>query len=198
MSKKKNLRLANSIARHLIAGTLNSTVWIFTALIQMGEIAASAFFSPSIYSDFPDVFCEGPAQAPKKKKKIKVKIKEAAIRQNLWRLQKMGFVKKTGNKYNLTKSGWDIARIIMGKRKTLSGKWDEKYRVVIFDIPEEKNKIRDWLRQELYLINYHKLQESVFIGKRPLPPDLIKGIKENKIGSCVNYILADKIYKNII
>lgn len=110
----------------------------------------------------------------------------------------MGFVKKTGNKYSLTKSGWDIVRLIMNKRKTLSSKWDGKYRLVIFDIPEEKNKIRDWLRQELYLIDYHKLQESVFIGKHPLPPDLIKEIKENKIGSCVNYILADKIYKNII
>jgi len=77
-------------------------------------------------------------------------------------------------------------------------KWDRKYRVVIFDIPENKRKIRNWLREELYLLDYKKLQESVLIGKYALPDDLIEEIKKYKIGNYVNYLLVDKVYKNIV
>jgi len=63
--------------------------------------------------------------------------------------------------------------------------------------PEKQRKIRSWFRQELYLLNYKKLQESVFISKYSLTEDLIKEIKSHKIGNCVNYLLVDKIYKNI-
>ena len=63
--------------------------------------------------------------------------------------------------------------------------------------PKRKRRPGDWLRQELYLLNYKKLQESVFISKHSLTVDLIKEIKTNKIGNCVNYLLVDKVYKNI-
>ncbi len=42
-------------------------------------------------------------------------------------------------------------------------KWDGKWRVVIFDIPEEKRKMRNLLRQCLKNWDFYRLQASVFV-----------------------------------
>ncbi|MFH0969425.1 MAG: hypothetical protein V1804_02870 [Patescibacteria group bacterium] len=106
--------------------------------------------------------------------------------------------KSKEGRFTLSLVGKILAKYIISRKKVLNKKWDGKYRVVIFDIPEEKRKIRDWLRGELDLLDYKKLQKSVFISKFSLTSDLIKEIKNKKIGSYVNYLLVDKVYKNII
>lgn len=61
-----------------------------------------------------------------------------------------------------------------GKLKALEGKieeleikkpeiWDKHWRVVIFDIPEEKRQARDALRRKLKELGFLKIQKSVFI-----------------------------------
>jgi len=47
--------------------------------------------------------------------------------------------------------------------KNKNQKWDGKWRMVAFDIPNKFKKGRDALRQKLNKIGFHKLQESVFI-----------------------------------
>lgn len=79
-------------------------------------------------------------------------------------------------------------------QKNLKRKWDKKYRVVIFDIPEKKSGDRIWLREELYLLKYKQLQKSVYFSKFPLSTDIIKEIRQRKIGNYVNYLLVNKIY----
>jgi DNA-binding transcriptional regulator PaaX len=46
-------------------------------------------------------------------------------------------------------------------------KWDEKWRVVIFDIPEKKKKNRELFREKLKELGFHQLQKSVFIYPFP-------------------------------
>ncbi|MCX6765637.1 MAG: CRISPR-associated endonuclease Cas2 [Candidatus Moranbacteria bacterium] len=193
MTKKKNLKLVRAITRNVVRNSLNASAWVFVALIQMGELTINAFLSPSIYADLPASSFDWPGPSSKK-----TSFKENTIRQSIRRLQKQGFVEKRGNKYVLTKMGKILAKYVLNRKKTLDKKWDNKFRVVIFDIPEDKRKIRNWLRQELYLLNYRKLQESVFISKHSLTEDLIKEIKRRKIGNYVNYLLVEKVYKNII
>ena len=41
--------------------------------------------------------------------------------------------------------------------------WDKRWRVVLFDIPEEERKIRNVLRQHLKRMHFFSLQESVFV-----------------------------------
>ncbi len=48
-------------------------------------------------------------------------------------------------------------------RVAIPAKWDGKWRVVIFDIPEKKKKARDALRWELKKIGFIELQKSVWI-----------------------------------
>lgn len=198
-NKKKNKRkvFEKAITRNIIENTLNGTAWVFSLLVNLGVLTIGAFLSPSIYKDLPVVdFSKAPHKKSKKAKKIR-EFKEMNIRQSLWRLKRMGFVRQEGKKYFLTEAGKRLADYILKRKKLIDKKWDGKYRVVVFDIPEKQSDARDWLRSELYLLNYKKLQKSVFIGKNPLPGDLIEDIKSRKIGNFVNYILADKVYKNL-
>jgi CRISPR-associated endonuclease Cas2 len=43
-------------------------------------------------------------------------------------------------------------------------KWDGKWRLVIFDIPEDDRTFRDILRNHLKELNFLKLQQSVFVS----------------------------------
>ncbi|MCX6766122.1 MAG: hypothetical protein NT136_04155 [Candidatus Moranbacteria bacterium] len=185
-------KMKNVIAKNILSGTLSATAWAFELLINAGVLTIEAFLNPSVYADMPSVLYQRNFI-----KKKKAKFREMTIRQSLWRLKRAGFVAKKENRYFLTKKGKKLALFVRGRSDVITKQWDKKYRVVIFDIPEEKKKIRDWLRQELNMLNYRKLQESVFIGKYPLPQDLIESIKEYKIGNCVNYLLVEKVYKNV-
>lgn len=42
-------------------------------------------------------------------------------------------------------------------------KWDKKWRIVIFDIPEKKRKIRDTLRHEMKKLGLFELQKSTWV-----------------------------------
>lgn len=42
-------------------------------------------------------------------------------------------------------------------------KWDKKWRVVIFDIPDKEKIIRNALRQKLKFLGFRMVQESVFV-----------------------------------
>lgn len=71
-------------------------------------------------------------------------------------------------------------------------KWDQKWRMVIFDIPKEKNNIRDCFRRILIKIGFYQLQKSVFI----YPHDVFKEINYFRniynTGAYVKYIIADR------
>ena len=56
--------------------------------------------------------------------------------------------------------------------------------IVIYDIPEEKKKERDWFRRHLRRFDFLMIQRSVWVGPSPLPKDFLDyvksiGIKDN-------------------
>lgn len=64
--------------------------------------------------------------------------------------------------------------------------------MVLFDIPERKRKIRNWLRLQLKMWDFKMIQQSVWLGKGPLPKEFIerlnvfgisKGVKVLKVKS---------------
>jgi len=191
MTKK---RIEKTITNNILENAGTATAWVFVAIAELGMLTIQAFLSSSMNADLPyagDLFDD---KSVYKKKKYK----EVTVRQSLRRLEKHGFIERKNSKYALTAKGRNLLKNIRQAKKEKAYVWDGKYRVVIFDIPEEKRQVRNWLRRELDLLKYKKLQESVFVGKHPLPRDLIKDIKKNKIGGCVNYLLAEKVYKNIV
>ena len=53
-------------------------------------------------------------------------------------------------------------------------KWDKKWRIVLFDIPEEQRMWRNILRAQLKRLQFRELQKSVFVH----PFDCMKEIKQ--------------------
>jgi len=72
-------------------------------------------------------------------------------------------------------------------------KWDKKWRVIIFDIPEKKRKIRDHIREILIATGFIRLQDSVWVYPYDCE-DVIGLIKtELRIGRYLLYMIVDQI-----
>ena len=67
--------------------------------------------------------------------------------------------------------------------------------MVLFDIPEKKRKTRNWLRSQLKLWNFEMLQQSVWLGKGPLPKEFSARLKLLKISECVKILKVQNIKK---
>lgn len=50
--------------------------------------------------------------------------------------------------------------------------WDKKWRVILFDIPEDKKNVRDILRQKLITLGFQELQKSVLVYPYPCSDEL--------------------------
>ncbi len=80
-------------------------------------------------------------------------------------LVKSGKVSKTMSGYKLTKNGeLELVRRKFEKYQfPAKFKWDGKWRVICFDIPEKKKYVRHVVQQKLVEIGCYRLQDSVFV-----------------------------------
>ena len=72
-------------------------------------------------------------------------------------------------------------------------KWDGKWRMVFFNIPENRRKGRDALRYRLKTAGFYKLQESIFIFPYECEKEIRDFIRLFKMGKYVRYGLLDFI-----
>lgn len=72
-------------------------------------------------------------------------------------------------------------------------RWDGKWRVLIFDIPEKKRRLRDRVRQTLSMIGFVRLQHSVWIYPYDCE-DFITLLKADfHIGKDVLYLVVEAL-----
>jgi DNA-binding transcriptional regulator PaaX len=119
---------------------------------------------------------------------------QETVSATLSKLKRRGMVKTKGPKkktiWFITKHGRAHFRTTnMGE--DLPPK-DGKIRLVLYDIPEEKASYRVWLRHRLFVCDYTFLQKSVWLGTRPLPKELLKGLKERGLTSYVHVVGLEK------
>ena len=94
-------------------------------------------------------------------------LKKPALSNALKRLRENGFIEFISDKelaLRLTDKGKNKALWV--KMKLEQGKWDGKWRMVIWDIPEKRRKARDLLRYELKQLGFEKIQNSVWASKK--------------------------------
>lgn len=112
------------------------------------------------------------------------------LSQALKRLRERGlvdFIDEEKLVIKLTDKGLDQA--VWAKIKLESNKrWDKIWRMVIFDIPENKRLARDLLRYKLKEWGFIKLQKSVWASKKNCTEPLRKYIKQLGISSWVMVI----------
>lgn len=78
----------------------------------------------------------------------------------------------------LTKEGKRQARFLdmygQSIRLKKPKRWDGKWRVIIFDIPEDSRVFRNILRQHLREMEFYQLQKSVFVSPFPYEKPLLE------------------------
>lgn len=98
------------------------------------------------------------------------KIDEEELRQaikNLYRSKLVSYKKNEDGSYTIviTRKGQNVALSykIENIKVPLMKKWDGKWRIIVFDIPEKYRNGRDALRRVLKQIGFFEYQKSVFV-----------------------------------
>jgi len=135
--------------------------------LAMGGILTLAMLSP----------IGGPKVAKSLLKFLRYKIKQ--IRASAYYLKKRGLieyikdengaitVKITDNGKKYLKK-FDIDNMILNR----PNKWDGKWRLVMFDIPEKHKKAREALRYKLKELDFLRLQDSVWVTPYPCDDEI--------------------------
>ncbi len=72
-------------------------------------------------------------------------------------------------------------------------KWDGKWRLLIFDVPNSKKGLRDRLRHSLVSHGFHRLQHSVWVYPHNCE-DFVALLKaELRVGKDMQYLIVDSI-----
>jgi DNA-binding transcriptional regulator PaaX len=81
------------------------------------------------------------------------------------RLIERELIRKRGEKLTITSAGTSALGELVDKTRELLGtrKWDRKWRVVAFDIPEHLTSLRDKVRRILKETGFVKLQQSIWV-----------------------------------
>jgi len=115
---------------------------------------------------------------------------------NFWRslqgLEKQGLVERDkGGRYFVSEKGRILllthAPDILSKTK----RWDGKWRVIIFDIPDAKRKSRDKLRYILLAQGFLLLQKSVWIYPYPCEELITLMKSEMRLGKDLLYMVVE-------
>ena len=114
---------------------------------------------------------------------------------NFKNLEKRGLVSRVNNGgYKFTKKGAKWFEVSKFKYLELhNGKWDKKWRVVIFDVPQEMHNQRNWLRKKLKTLGFYMLQKSVFVFPYPCEEELGDICSYLDISDHVDIIVADSV-----
>jgi len=72
-------------------------------------------------------------------------------------------------------------------------RWDGKWRLLIFDIPERRKKIRGQIRATLTAIGFVRLQDSVWAFPHDCEDFMVVLKADLRVGKDVLYIIADQV-----
>ena len=132
--------------------------------------------------------------------KKELRLKRAEFLKALWYLKKKKYVEvleQDGQLVKIKISGKGIERI---KKFDLDGlkiepmkKWDKKWRLVLFDIPDKKKTAREALRRKLKELGFYHLQKSVFVCPWECVDEILFLRKMFEIEPYVSIILAEAI-----
>lgn len=109
------------------------------------------------------------------------------------RMKKAGFIKMQSSKkekrFIITEKG----RLKIFGLKQTSKNWDGKWRIVIFDIPEQKRDLRNFFRGKLQDLGYRFLQESVWICPYNIADKVEDLIELCKVGRYIHYLVVEEL-----
>ena len=155
-----------------------------TALIMLGDLAAvtvTSFWPHPYYH----TFCNH---------------RERSFKTTLSRMKRDGLIKRDPNAekfFVLTKRGErerEKALRHINIESAKREKWDGKWRVLFFDVPEKQRKLRNFLRAELIDYGFEPLQKSVFVSPFRIAEDIIEVLEYRGIERWIKFMVTDTIF----
>lgn len=118
----------------------------------------------------------------------------------LARLKQKGeieFVERDGKKYaRLTELGEKVLNLHREKLNLAENKpkkWDRRYRLVMFDIPEKRKQIREHLRFEMQEVGFLRIQDSAWVYPHDCEEFIALLKADLHIGRDVLYAIVEEI-----
>jgi len=151
---------------------------IVLSLIEAGAMTSIALAAPNVLS----ILYPG----------AQVVRGEERVHNAVSRLLKQGLIEFRNGRLGMTEKG---SRYLEASALQISRpkKWDRKWRVVIFDIPETSRGKRIALRKKLEQIGFYRLQNSVWVFPFDCEGLIILLKKEYHLGKDVLYMIVDTI-----
>lgn len=113
--------------------------------------------------------------------------KKGSLQRAIRRLEKVGYIEKESRKGDVF-----LKLTSLGKNKLIKEiplpflaqkKWDGVFRGIAFDIPEEKKRLRERLREHLKTLGFGMLQRSFWVTPYPLTKELDEFIESQGLAS---------------
>ena len=128
-------------------------------------------------------------------RRLKYQVNETLVR--LARKGLVTFVLKDGRKFaRLTPAGTQRLRLEQEKaalRLQKKKRWDKRWRIIIFDIPERRRGMRGRLRAIMQECGFVRLQDSVWVYPHDCEELTVLLKAELKAGYSVLYMVVEKI-----
>ena len=164
---------------------------ILAFLWEIGKITVTSFFPPQYAKKYGYSY-----------------LYKNSYKNSLYYLKRKKFIKRNSEGiYSLTKTGEKEAffaylNIETRFNKPKKQKWDKKWRIVFFDVPEKKRNYRDYLRRILKTIGFNEFQKSTWIYPYPVPKFIKDLLFEENIKQYTRFITTydieyDKDLKNM-
>ena len=174
--KNQNTKAQNNKAKKVLG--ISKT--ILAVLYEIGSGSIKAFFPHPYYH----TFCNHS--------------KKRDFHRTTHYLKSRGFIKKQSDTFRLTKKGekeaffahLDAQKLMYRPKKR---KWDGRWRMIIFDVPEKKRRYRDYLRQMLKTLGFKELQKSTWVTPYPIPDFLKELLWEEQMKHFTRFITIKEI-----
>lgn len=152
---------------------------ILIVLREIGEITVKSFFPPQYAKKY------GYSSLYRKN-----------YHNSLGYLKRKGLVDVKNGIYRLTGRGEKEAFFaylngevnVHKNHRSEDKKWDKKWRLILFDIPEKKRHYRDYLRAIIKTMGFKEFQKSIWIYPHPIPSFLKDLLFEEKIKQYTRFI----------
>ncbi len=115
------------------------------------------------------------------------------------RLEKEGFIKirhlsNGKTEISITQNGYTkVLKYNLGTMQLINKKkWDKKWRLILFDVPEKRKAMRDALRRKIKELGLLKIQQSVYVYPYQCEKEMEFLISYFKIRSFVKYFTIER------
>lgn len=129
----------------------------------------------------------------------KLESRPDVLKKSLTKLKKDRFlrIEKRGKDYVLVLTEKGRKRVLRGKIEAVQipkpKNWDGKWRVVLFDIPEQYKKGREALRWKLKELGFYHLQKSCFVHPFECSDEIDFISEFFGVSEHINYVVAESL-----